>query len=595
MNKMVPTRVADSGLTALIDRLGRDCSPTQYIREFIRNSIEAIQRTKKPGKILVDANWDFLDQGLTDVYKISFTDTGDGMSGEEMVEYLNQLSATGNLNGEFENYGIGAKIAAMSRNKCGIFYESWKEKKGYATSISLDEKSRRYGMPENEEGLPYYQLNPKRIPSIIAEHGTRVTLFGNTVDQDTMLPPEGITGSKEAWIIYQINSRFYVIPENMEILCRVGYYRDRTDTKHNFLLRAKGQKDFLDTNSVAAGFVSIPNAKVLWWILSEDADGHGRNFDKGHVAVIHQSEIFDRVDSRNNRAALFGIILGARRVVIYVEPDQRLFTQNVQRTHLIQPSGEPVPWEEWGVDFKKVMPKELADFIQAERQKIVTRTDEESIRNRLKKYAALFKVSKYKPTPSGNVVVDPQQISQGLTGHNLQGEGSGGGGGGGGSSSGVTKTILSLLRDEAGVKAKEVRPDPFPNFMWVSLTENTRDSDDGMEDRAARYYEGENLIKGNKDFQGYRDIVEYFSKMYEGGEFQEALVEAVYEYFQQQLIETVAGVLSLRGRKYWNYDQCKMAWSDEALTASVCCRYHILEAVDRQLSKSFSTGIKRAS
>ena len=60
MDKLVPTKVADSGLTALIDRFGRDCPPTQYIREFIRNSIEAIQRTKKPGTIYVDVNWDFL-------------------------------------------------------------------------------------------------------------------------------------------------------------------------------------------------------------------------------------------------------------------------------------------------------------------------------------------------------------------------------------------------------------------------------------------------------------------------------------------------------------------------------------------------------
>jgi hypothetical protein len=144
---------------------------------------------------------------------------------------------------------------------------------------------------------------------------------------------------------------------------------------------------------------------------------------------------------------------------------------------------------------------------------------------------------------------------------------------------------LSILKDETGVKAKQVKPDPFPNFMWVSISEGTRDPEDGLEDRAARYVESENTIKGNKDFQGYKDIVEYFTEIYKGEEFQKIIVEAVYEYFQQQLIETVAGVLSLRGRKFWSYDQCKMAWNEEALTASICCRYHILEAIDKQLSK----------
>ena len=327
-----------------------------------------------------------------------------------MVILLNNLSATGNYGGEYENYGIGAKIAAMSRNKCGIFYESWKKGIGYATSIVFDEKNRRYGMQEQEDGLPYVHLDVERKPKIILDHGTRVTLFGNTPNQDTMLPPDGVTGSKEAWIVYQINSRFFTIPDSIEVLCRIGYYREKSDTKHNFLLRAKGQKDFLDEACNSSGIIQITHAKVWWWILSEDIDGHGRNYDKGHVAAIHEGEVFDRTDSRSNRAALFGIILGARRVVIYVEPDQKYFTQNLQRSHLLQPSGDPLPWEDWGSEFKERMPKELSDFLQAERQKIVTKSDEASIRNRLRKYANLYKITKYRIFSSGKLSVDPQKL-----------------------------------------------------------------------------------------------------------------------------------------------------------------------------------------
>ena len=134
------------------------------------------------------------------------------------------------------------------------------------------------------------------------------------------------------------------------------------------------------------------------------------------------------------------------------------------------------------------------------------------------------------------------------------------------------------MKTENGVRATETRPDPFPKLDWVSLAEGTRDPEDGLEDRAARYIEIENRILGNKDFQGYKDVIDYFSNIYAGEEWQERIVKNVYEYFEQQLIETVAGVLSLRGRKCWDYDQCKLAWSEEALTACVCCRYHILEA-----------------
>ena len=36
----------------LLDRLGQDCHPVQFIRELTKNSIEAIQRTGEPGAIV---------------------------------------------------------------------------------------------------------------------------------------------------------------------------------------------------------------------------------------------------------------------------------------------------------------------------------------------------------------------------------------------------------------------------------------------------------------------------------------------------------------------------------------------------------------
>ena len=56
MANLLKTNVAQYGLTKLIQRLGRDCAPTQFVREFTMNCIEAVQRTKQSGRVLVDAN-----------------------------------------------------------------------------------------------------------------------------------------------------------------------------------------------------------------------------------------------------------------------------------------------------------------------------------------------------------------------------------------------------------------------------------------------------------------------------------------------------------------------------------------------------------
>ena len=112
----------------LLDRLGQDCHPLQYLRELTQNSIEAILRSGSPGEIVWDVDWTTYD--LEGVQKLSITDTGDGMTGEDMVRFINKLSssvATQSLSG---NYGVGAKIAAATRNPTGVLYLSWKQGEG---------------------------------------------------------------------------------------------------------------------------------------------------------------------------------------------------------------------------------------------------------------------------------------------------------------------------------------------------------------------------------------------------------------------------------------------------------------------------------
>ena len=43
----LPTEVNPGGLTSLIRNLGRDCHPTQFLREFTKNAIEACQRSEE--------------------------------------------------------------------------------------------------------------------------------------------------------------------------------------------------------------------------------------------------------------------------------------------------------------------------------------------------------------------------------------------------------------------------------------------------------------------------------------------------------------------------------------------------------------------
>ena len=117
-------------MSFMLDRLGQDCAPLQFLRELTQNALQSIQNLRPPkGEIIWDVDWNH--HTLTDIYKLAVIDTGIGMTGEEMVVYINALSSSMNEQSETGNFGVGAKIAAAPRNHAGLVYLSWKAGVGY--------------------------------------------------------------------------------------------------------------------------------------------------------------------------------------------------------------------------------------------------------------------------------------------------------------------------------------------------------------------------------------------------------------------------------------------------------------------------------
>src|SRR4029434_3937237 len=87
-----------ANIAFLLDRLAADTPPNQQIRELTENAIEAIVRQPQAGDtsegiIRWDVDWDNLKR--TNQYKLSIVDNGDGMSSQQMLDYLNALAVQG--------------------------------------------------------------------------------------------------------------------------------------------------------------------------------------------------------------------------------------------------------------------------------------------------------------------------------------------------------------------------------------------------------------------------------------------------------------------------------------------------------------------
>ena len=579
-----PTQVNPQGLTSLIRNLGRDCPPSQYLREFLKNSIEACQRTGQlDAKISIDFNHSI--HALTGFYKMGFTDNGDGMSPEQMLSLLNNLSSSGYSTNEHQNYGVGAKISAMTRHHLGIQYESWKDGVGYRVLIKYQPEQDIFGVQGflNGDGDAIYAvpLGADDKPGIIEAHGTRVSLFGMNEAQDTMTPPHGMGGGQDAWIHHYLDNRFFKLPANVTITARHGYQHPLAETDKNYLKIVTGFKAIADQHAEIKGQTRLSDANVYWWILPEACP------IKGHTALLNQDEIFDVSDARSNRITHFGIVVGRDRVIVYIEPDDA--QQNTARSNLVKPDGSNLEWWRWQDEFRRNQPQEIRDFIDRMLNETAQVSHTSSIIQRLRALKALFLLSGYQEMeikrktriepkiedpiiPVAVIESEPEQVLPNVQSPEAP------------QASSYPELTSPKLEEPSAPEEPEVNL--FPMVEWTNEARSPQ-----LVGRAAEYVGHENLVLANRDFKGFKDLVQYFLNKYAGTENIEAfVVSATNEVIEQALMESVAGVLSLKGQPHWHDHAFHLALLPEALTTGMMQRYWLASYVDQKIRQELLSG-----
>lgn len=579
-----------SNIGFLLDRLGQDCHPLQFLRELTQNSIEAIIRAGGKGEIIWDIDWVTYD--LESLKKLCITDNGDGMTGDELVKFINQLSSSMSSQSMDGNYGVGAKISAATRNPYGVLYLSWKHGEGSMIQMQKDLKTGQYGLKQwkYKDGSygHYLPLEKDVKPDLIKDHGTKVVLLGTTKEINTMEAPLSAS-SPSRWISKYLNTRYFQFPEGINVKAREGWEYARNDHKHNLLRHITGQGPYLKQHSAVTGELKLNGAVAHWWILKEDhslSSNSGYIEANGHIAALYQKELYELATGRSGTTRLqqFGVTFGYKLVVIYVEPTSTTkLTTNTARTNLLI-ENESLPWNDWAAEFRSNMPEEIAKLI-AEKAAAATNTNhQKTIRERLKDIIKLYNLSRFLAADSGNFTIDNDRLLIGGYDSNEANNPSIRNASASNAQKGPAGNVYAVFEKSNGTPAKKVKPDPFPEVQWVTISNGTREKGD-IEDRAAKFIIEQNLLLINADFPAFSDMTNKLLTEFQSlPDITNVVQDVVRSWFEQSLVETIIGVQSLINRKDWSQMDIDKALSEEALTSAVMQRYHIHIAVRRELS-----------
>lgn len=582
-----------ANMTFMLERLAQDCAPLQFIRELTENAIQGIEGLGgKTGEIRWDVDWTRFELEPKEGYKLAVVDTGIGMTGPEMVDYINQLSSSMHAQSKHGNFGMGAKIAAGPRNTLGLVYLSWKEGRGSMIHLWKDPDTDTYGLRRHPNGEFWLPISNDIRPEPIKDHGTMVILLGKKTGENTMdAPPEAQIPSR--WVTRYLNSRYFRFPEGITVKARENWTSPRDD-QHNMLRRVIGVEAWLKKNSAESGLVALKQATARWWVLKEKVDDSGSHFHSGHVAALYDDELYEMSVGRPgvSRLQSFGVIFAYNRVVIYVQPLQNEnggLSSNTARTHLLI-DGQPLPWTDWAAEFREKMPEPIVKLMDEVAAGAGNTENATSIRERLKQIRDLFKFTRYRPTPDGKHLIEDDFTN---TGGNTDKDGSSSArsrkGGGGDPGGGRAGDIYSMFADVGNTPAEEVGGFFDPQVKWVSIRDGSRTAD-FLEDRAAKYLPQANTIQANADFRVFADMVARWRKFYGHVPSAEPVIESVVrEWFQQQLVEAVLGALALRRSGNWSEQEVEELWSEPALTAAVLPRYHVDERIKRTLGGKLGT------
>ena len=264
---LLPLEVAHTSF--LLERLGQDCEPLQYLRELTQNSLEAIARSKQPGDIL----WQATARQLR-IRQVR----------PEALDHRHWRRHDRRRAGKPYQQALVVRLPAdpcrQLRRRCQDFHGSEQPSRRAISlletrpadtkSCSAAMQTGRYGLRQYALGDDQYSYSPAvpedSKPAMIETHGTEVTLMGQSEEANTAMPA-GVTSP--AWISKYLNSRYYRFPQAVSVRVDEASLAGHSDPAG--IRTLTGQKAYLDEHAEASGTNGAVEYLTCWHSTGRDA------------------------------------------------------------------------------------------------------------------------------------------------------------------------------------------------------------------------------------------------------------------------------------------------------------------------------------
>ncbi len=439
-----------TGASNFVNRMFEACGSYQWAREFLRNAVEA-----GASKVEFGIEWQAVEKFGT--YRRTVVDNGAGMAADELYRFFSTLGEGGKkIGGVHDNFGVGAKIAALPWNPEGIVVISYKEGIGSMIWIVFEPDSGDYELVEfqTDEG-PRCVIAPGEVdeidwaqvrPDWVGEHGTVIVLLGSDEQPDTVLGNR-LGGEKDIkGLSVYLNTRFWDLG-NVEVT--VAELRsdkksqwphsssDKDDARRPNNRRMEGARYYISDvkaaagRLIASGSVPVADGRVAaeWYLWEGDRPAiHMYARKSGYIGVRYNGEIFQATTNKLHYR-WFGVIENKvqQNLTIILEPKHYDASNGRWGVHPDQSrnrlifsgngdKGTEIPLSDWALDFAENMPPEVMEAIRKARGDKSGSIEEEEYRKRLQdRFGSRWTVRKLVEAKS-EVDVTPGRVTDEVVG-----------------------------------------------------------------------------------------------------------------------------------------------------------------------------------